>query len=233
MKLYVDSANLKEIQYIMEYFPIKGVTTNPSILAREGGSPFENLVNIKKILKHDKELHVQVVGDTAEIMIQEAERILTVLGDNICIKVPVSEEGYKAMKMMNQAGMTVTATAIYTPMQALLAGMSGAKYAAPYVNRLAMIGQDGAQITGVIQNLYHQYGLKTQVLAASFKNVEQVLGVVKSGSPCVTASPDIIRQLIVHPLTDRAVSDFKLDFLSLTTEGATMLDFPDMEGGVR
>lgn len=225
MKIYIDSANLKAIESILNHYVVYGVTTNPSLLARETKNPLETLRSIKALIGEDLQLHAQVLSTTAEAMFQEGIHLCERLGDTTFIKVPVTEQGIKAMQLLHKQGVNITATAIYTPMQALLAAQSGAQFTAPYVNRLDMIGADGVQVAITIQTLLTQYHLPTQLLAASFKNVEQIFRIALAGGDTITASPDIIRQLLCHPLTDQAVSDFISDFESITHKGGTFLDF--------
>lgn len=142
MKLIIDDANLDTIKGLYEYFPVDGVTTNPTILAKEGKNPYEVLMAIREFIGPDAELHVQVVGKNADLIYEEAHMIRKRLGNNTFIKVPVTREGLKAIKVLKKNGFPVTATAIYTHMQAFLAGKAGADYAAPYVNRIDNLGVD-------------------------------------------------------------------------------------------
>lgn len=224
MKLYIDTANIEQIKEMIDYFPVSGITTNPTILSREKTNPFEQLKRINDILENNMQFHVQVISDNASDIVNEAIHIKRVLGEQIYIKIPVSDEGIKAMKELSKNGINVTATAIYTPMQALVAAMSGAKYVAPYVNRLSMVGQDGVSIALQIQSLLDKYNLDTQLLAASFKNVEQIFKIALGGGECVTVSPDLLKQLIKHPLTDKAIYDFKEDFIKVSSPNSTMFD---------
>ena len=131
MKLIIDDAHIDKIKKIYEYYPVKGVTTNPSILKIVGKDPFTVLKEIREFIKDD-ELHVQVVSKNCSGMIKDAERIVKELGENTFVKVPSIPEGFKAMKVLHKQGINITATAIYTPLQAYLAGEAGASYVAPY-----------------------------------------------------------------------------------------------------
>ena len=143
MKLLIDDANIDKIRKIYEFYTIDGVTTNPSILAKSGRKPYEVLKEIRELLGENAELHVQVVSDTAEKMVQEGHKIVEMLGKNTYIKVPTIPEGLKAMRILSKEGYNITATAIYTPLQAYLAAKAGADYAAPYVNRIDNLGTNG------------------------------------------------------------------------------------------
>jgi TalC/MipB family fructose-6-phosphate aldolase len=160
MKFIIDDANIELIKNIYEYFPVDGVTSNPTILAKAGRNPFEVLKEIREFIGKDAELHVQVISKIAEDMIEEAEHILKELGDNTFIKVPVTREGLKAIKVLKAKGVNITATAIYTSMQAYLAGKAGADYVAPYINRIDNLGFDGIEVAKEIHDIFKKNGLK-------------------------------------------------------------------------
>ena len=146
MKLIIDDAHIDLIKKIYEYYPVDGVTTNPSILAKSGRQPFEVLKEIRSFIGEEAELHVQVVAKDADGMVDDAHRIVKELGANTYVKVPSIPEGFKAMKALAKENINITATAIYTPMQAYLAAKCGASYAAPYVNRIDNMGFNGIQV---------------------------------------------------------------------------------------
>lgn len=222
MKLIIDDANLAAIKKLYEYYPVEGVTTNPSILAKTGGEPFEVLKAIREFIGKDAELHVQVLARDAEGMIEDAHRITEVLGGNTYVKVPSVPEGFKAMKALHAEGIGITATAVYTPMQAYLAAKCGADYAAPYVNRIDNMGFDGVEVAKTIQDIFDSNGLECKVLAASFKNSQQVLELCAYGIGAATLAPDIIEGLVKNPAIDAAVEAFISDFEGLTSPGITM-----------
>ena len=222
MKLIIDDANLDAIKKLYEYYPVEGVTTNPSILAKTGGEPFEVLKAIREFIGDD-ELHVQVVAKDAEGMLQDAHRIIAELGEGTYVKVPSIPEGFKAMKMMHAEGIRITATAIYTPMQAYLAAKCGADYAAPYVNRIDNMGFDGIRVAKEIHDIFVLNGdTNCEVLAASFKNSQQVLELCAYGIGAATVAPDIMEGLVKNPAIDAAVEAFIKDFEGLTATGTTM-----------
>lgn len=224
MKLIIDFANLDQIKEMYAYYPVDGVTTNPSILAKEGKNPYEVLKAIREFIGGTAELHVQVVSLEAEGMVKEAHRIQEELGLSTYVKIPVTREGLKAMKTLTAEGVNITATAIYTQMQAYLAGKAGAHYAAPYVNRIDNLGADGVKVAKEIHDIFKKNGLKTEVLAASFKNSQQVLELAKYGVGASTISPDIIEGLIKLDAVTCAVAAFTKDFEGLCGEGKTMLN---------
>lgn len=209
MKLYIDSADIKQIAYLHEYFPISGVTTNPSIIAKEDRPYLDLLQNIKKVIGEERELFVQVIGDTPEEMVEEAKFIKRKLSGEVVLKVPVTEEGIKAIKLLTAENIPTLATTIYTPFQALIAAMAGAKYVAPYVNRIDNLIGNGVKVVSEIVSLYSTYQLPTEILAASFKNVQQVHDVCLAGAHSVTVDPEIIAKFIAFPATSKDVAEFK------------------------
>ena len=224
MKLLIDDADIDRIRQIYHYYPVDGVTTNPSILAKYGKPPYEALAKIREFIGNRAELHVQVVSQTAEEMIKEGRRIEQLLGNNTYIKIPSIPEGLRAMQILSGEGYHVTATAIYTPMQAYLAAKAGAEYAAPYVNRIDNLGNDGITTTKKIHDIFTRNNLKTQLLAAGFKNSQQVQELCEYGVRSVTVASDVIENLIRNANVTLAVNDFVADFESLCGQGKTMLN---------
>lgn len=224
MKFIIDDANVEAIKNLYEYFPVEGVTTNPSILAKSRRSPYEVLKEIREFIGKDADLHVQVISKNAADMVTEAVEIQERLGENTFIKVPTTREGLKAMKLLSAKGVKITATAIYTPMQAFLAAKAGAAYAAPYVNRIDNLGADGIGTVKKIHDIFQNNGLKTEVLAASFKNSQQVLDLCAYGIGAATIAPDVIEGLIRNDAVSAAVDAFTKDFEELCGKSKTMKD---------
>lgn len=224
MKLIIDHANLEKIKEMYSYYPVDGVTTNPSILAKENRNPYEVLKEIREFIGKDGELHVQVISKIAEDMVKEAYKIIEVLGKNTYVKIPVTREGLKAIKILSKEGINITATAIYTQMQGYLAGKAGAKYAAPYVNRIDNLGANGIQAAKDIHDIYIKNYINTEVLAASFKNSQQVLELAKYGIGAATVSPDVMEGLIKLDAVECAVQAFISDFENVCGEGSTMFN---------
>lgn len=224
MKYLIDSGNLEEIKHGIAFYPIDGVTTNPSLVAKEK-TDFVGLIDaIRELIGNDRMLHVQTTAKTAEGIVAEAQQLKERLGDPFYVKIPIGEEGLKATAMLKQKGIGVTMTAIFTPQQALIAAKAGADFVAPYVNRLDNISGDGARVVAEIVELFEIYGLDCQVLAASFKNVEQLHKVALAGAHSSTINVDLLKAAISHPMTDSAVAGFDRDWSAVYGE-QTVADF--------
>lgn len=224
MKLCIDHADVEAIRRIYEYYPIDGVSTNPTIIAKSGRQPYEVLKEIREIIGDDGELFVQVVADTAEGMVEDAYRIIEETGKTTLVKIPCVPEGFKAMKQLKKEGIRFIGTAIYTPMQAFLAAKCGAEYVAPYVNRIDNMGFDGIQVSKDIHDIMVNNNLECGLLAASFKNSQQVLELAKYGVKAATVAPDVIDGLVKNPAIGAAVDQFTKDFEKLVGAGKTMKD---------
>ena len=222
--LYIlDTADLEAIRHCNEFYPLAGVTTNPSIIAKEK-TDFWRLVGRSAPLSAAARCCTQTVQKTAEKMVEEAELLKARIGGELYIKIPIGEEGLKATMELKKRGIGVTMTAIFTPAQALIAAKAGASFVAPYVNRLDNILGDGARVVGEIAGQFRLYGMDCRVLAASFKNAEQVHRCAMAGCQSVTVSADILKAVISHPMTDAAVTGFDRDWAGVYG-GRTILDF--------
>lgn len=222
MKFCIDNADTAEIRRIYEYYPVDGVSTNPSILAKAGRAPYEVLHEIRSIIGKDGELFVQAVATDADGMVADAHRIVSELGDNTVVKIPSTPEGFKAIKALHAEGIRTLGTAVYTAMQGIIAAKAGAEYVAPYVNRIDNMGFDGVQVSKDIHDAITANGLDSGLLAASFKNSQQVLELVKYGVKAVTVAPNVIDGLVKNAAIDAAVDVFTADFEGLAGKGATM-----------
>ena len=223
MRLLLDTANLEEIRYFNTYFPIEGVTTNPTILAREGGDVLATLKEIRNIIGRDKELHVQVTETEYEKILEEADALMAFLGKNTFIKVPATDVGLRATAEMNRRGIRVTMTAVLSAAQAMLAANSGATYVAPYVSRLENICDDGIGVCVDIVKIFRESGVKTQILAASFKTAKEVLDVAVVGAHASTVAPSVMKRLLSHTSTDTSIAGFEADWKKAFGE-VTFLD---------
>lgn len=208
MLILLDTANIDSIKHINDIYPLDGVTTNPTIISKEKKDFIGILKEIRNTIGKEKMLHVQVVGSKAEDMIEEAIYLNEKIGGNLYIKIPVTEQGIKAMKELSKKGYKITATAIFTAQQALMAAKAGAEFVAPYVNRIDNLMADGIKVVSDIVKIFEIYNINSKVLAASFKNTEQIHNACLKGARSVTVNADLIKQLIYHPSTDLSVDNF-------------------------
>ena len=222
MKLLIDDADVSAINRLYEYYPIDGVTTNPSILAAAKRPPYEVQKESRDIIGKDADLHVQAVAADCEGIVRDAYEILRQLGDNTLVKIPCMPEGFKAMKQLKKEGIRLTGTAVYTSMQAYMAAACGAEYVAPYVNRIDNMGYDGVAVVRQIQDIFDSNAYGTGILAASFKNTQQVLELCSYGIAAATVAPGIIDGMFANPSIQAAVETFREDFERLVGPGRTM-----------
>lgn len=208
----IDTANIEEIKDAIEFYPLHGVTTNPTILAKEKKDPIALLKEIRSIVGNETMIHAQVLSTSAEGMIKDAEYLKQHIGGNLYIKIPVTKEGIKAIKILKAQNYNITATAIFTAQQGLMASVAGADYIAPYVNRIDNLSGDGIGVVASLIKMIKEYNLSTKVLAASFKNVQQVNEISKIGGHSVTVSKEIFDKMLEHPMTDWSVDKFIEDW---------------------
>jgi fructose-6-phosphate aldolase 2 len=209
MRLYIDSADVKQIAYLNEYYPIAGVTTNPTIIVKENRPYLELLKEIREVIGEEKELFVQAIGDTAEELVEEAKFINHQLSGNVIVKIPATQEGIKAIIVLAADNIPTCATTIYSASQALMGALAGAKYVAPYVNRIDNLTGNGVNVVSEIARIFSINQLPTEIIAASFKNVQQVHDVCLAGAQTITVGPDLIEKFITNLSTSADVSVFK------------------------
>lgn len=213
MELLLDTANIEKLRRALDYYPISGVTTNPSIVIKEGKIDFyEHLGTIRKLLGSERTLHVQVISDDAGTILREADALRGKLGDDIYIKTPVSKEGLRAIGLMAKKGFNVTATAIYTTMQGQLAMMAGAKYLALYYNRMMNLDIDADKVFSEVADAILVGGYDCKIVGASFKSVMQLTDAIADGAHALTVPPDLLEEALGHPSIAKAVSDFQKDW---------------------
>ena len=212
MKIYLDTANLDDIRYFNTYYPILGVTTNPTILAKQGGDVVSVLCEIRKIIGPYKDMHVQVTETEYEKIIEEAKMIVDLLGVNTFVKIPATDVGLRATKYLTDKGIGVTVTAVLTAAQAMLASNAGANYVAPYISRSENLCADGVGTVEDIAKIFKVSGAKTEILAASFKTAKEVLDVAVVGCHAATIGSTIMRMLISHTTTDTSIAGFEKDW---------------------
>ncbi|SFC20762.1 fructose-6-phosphate aldolase [Clostridium uliginosum] len=219
MKLILDTGNVEEIKLLSDILPIDGVTTNPTIVSKEKKKFTDLIAEIGEIVGEDIPIHAQVLSTKCEDIIEEAQ-FISALRKNMYVKIPVTSEGLKAIKELSKRGINITATAIFTAHQGFLAAKAGAKFVAPYVNRLDNISADGVGTVNDLVQIIDQYGFDCEVLAASFKNAQQVLELMRCGVHSVTVPPDIARAMMNHPLTDWSVDQFIKDWENAFGKGS-------------
>lgn len=207
-----DTADLEELRKLYVFFPLEGVTTNPTILKNSGYKLSVAVEGIQELVGSGM-VHVQMISSETDDMVREAKKYRSYFdfGDNFYAKIPVTPNGYKAMRILKDAGINVTATAIFTQQQALVAMKAGADFVAPYVSRLDNISSHGIEVVGDIVENIALYGLNGKVLAASFKTVDQIYRTSMAGAHSATISPELLHQLIKHPMTDISVKQFEAD----------------------
>ena len=209
MKFFIDTANIEEIRKATELGMVDGVTTNPSLVSKEGRE-FEGL--IKEICSIvDGPVSAEVISLKTDGMIDEARK-LAVLADNIVVKIPLIEEGLKAVKVLSREGISVNVTLCFSPVQALMAAKAGATYISPFVGRLDDISHRGMELVEQIIAIYDNYGFETEVIVASVRNPLHVLDAALMGADIATIPFKVIHQLIKHPLTDIGLAKFLEDW---------------------
>lgn len=212
MKIFLDTANLQSIRMYNDMGLLDGITTNPSLLAKEGGDPQKAMEEITKIIKGDVSL--EVVATDYSGMMDEGHK-LKKYGQNVVIKVPMTADGLKACKSFSQEGIPVNVTLVFSPNQALLAAKAGAKYVSPFIGRLDDIGQDGMSLIAEIKEIFSNYDFKTQILVASVRHPMHVVDAAKIGADVVTLPPDVLGKMLKHPLTDIGLKNFLADWEKL------------------
>jgi transaldolase len=217
MKIFLDTADLKEIRRAAEAGLIDGVTTNPSLLAKSaGGRDAKDIFReIAEIV--DGPVSAEVVGLDADTMVSEGKR-LAALHPNIVIKVPLTEDGLKACRRLRMDGIGVNVTLCFSPLQALLAAKAGATFISPFVGRLDDIAHDGMDLISQIRQIYDNYGMETEILVASVRHPQHVVESAMLGADCATIPPKVLWQLTKHPLTDRGIEAFLKDWDTMGQE---------------
>lgn len=216
MEYLFDTANLEEIETYSRSIPITGVTSNPSIVKREGKVDFfAHMRKIRQLIGMNSSLHIQVTGQDLESMMKDAQAILENVDDKVYIKVPVTLEGLKVIRALKSRKIHVTATAIYSKMQGFLAMEAGADYIAPYYNRMENNGIDPGDVIRALAKMIEDHGYRTKIVAASFKNMGQVNEAFLAGAQAATMGVDIIQGAFDNPMIQKAVDDFGRDWESV------------------
>jgi len=209
MKIFIDSANLKEIKEASSFGVIDGVTTNPTLIAKENRPAQELLKEICAVVAGP--VSAEVISLESDGIIKEA-RQLCAIAKNIVIKIPLVKEGLKAVRILSQEKIKTNMTLCFSPSQALLAAKAKADYISPFIGRLDDISQKGMDLIQEIKTIYNNYGFKTQIIVASVRNPLHVVDAAKTGADIVTVPFAVIEQLIKHPLTDIGIQRFLEDY---------------------
>ncbi|GAA0865348.1 fructose-6-phosphate aldolase [Paraclostridium tenue] len=212
MKLFIDTANVDEIKEINSWGVIDGVTTNPSLIAKEG-RVFENVVKeITEIV--DGPISAEVISMDSEGMIKEGEE-LSKIHKNIVIKIPMCAEGLKAVAALSKKGIKTNVTLIFSANQALLAAKAGASYVSPFVGRLDDIGQEGIMLIEEVAEIFNIHGIETEIISASIRHPQHVLTSAKAGADISTIPYKVFKQMLGHPMTDIGIDKFLKDWESV------------------
>jgi len=209
MKFYIDTANVEEIREAYEMGILSGVTTNPSLVAKEGRNFIETLKEIADIV--DAPISAEVVSTQAQEMVAEAEP-LAALSKNIVIKIPMTGEGLKAVKMLSKKKIRTNVTLIFSANQALMAARAGASYVSPFIGRLDDIGYDGLQLIRDIAEIFELHRIETEIIAASIRHPIHVTEAALAGAHIATIPYHVIRQMLHHPLTEQGIARFLADW---------------------
>ena len=209
MKIFVDSANVETIEALVPLRIVDGVTTNPSLLAKETGDPHETLARICRAVRGP--VSAEVVATDAQGMIREGRR-LAAIDDHIVVKVPFGKAGVQACAALSGDGMRVNVTLVFSAAQALLAAKVGAAFVSPFVGRLDDVATDGMDLVGHIVEIYENYDFETEVLVASVRGPAHVVAAARMGADVCTCPPKVIDMLFNHPLTDIGLAKFLADW---------------------
>ncbi|WP_434578187.1 fructose-6-phosphate aldolase [Thermoanaerobacterium thermosaccharolyticum] len=209
MKFFIDTANVDEIREANKLGVISGVTTNPSLIAKEGRDFIEVVKEITTIV--DGPISAEVISTDSEGMVKEA-RELAKIHKNIVIKIPMTAEGLKAVNTLSKEGIKTNVTLVFSATQALLAARAGATYVSPFVGRLDDISTDGMSLISQIVQIFRNYGIKTEIIVASVRTPMHVLEAAKLGADIATVPYKVIMQMVKHPLTDIGIEKFINDW---------------------
>jgi len=209
MKIFIDTANVEEIKEAASLGFVAGVTTNPSLIAKEGRDFIEVIKEILTIV--DGPISAEVVSDTVDGMVEEAQK-LSALHKNIVIKIPVTPEGLKAVSRLHKLGIKTNVTLVFSAAQALLAARAGATYVSPFVGRLDDIASFGTNLISDIAEIFDIHGIETEIIAASIRGPQDVIDSAKCGAHIATVPYKVICQMLKHPLTDSGIDRFMADW---------------------
>jgi transaldolase len=217
MKLFVDSADVGELKALAATGLVDGVTTNPSLIAKQGGVFLETIAEICAAVEGP--VSAEVASTDYATMIKEGER-LAAIAPNVVVKLPLTWDGLKAAKTFSREGVRTNVTLCFSAVQALMAAKAGATYVSPFIGRLDDHGAEGMDLIGDIRAVYDQYAFSTEILAASVRSTSHVRDAALAGADCATLPPAVFRGLLTHPLTERGLQQFSADWAA---SGQTIL----------
>jgi len=211
MKFFLDTANVDKIKYYADMGLVDGVTTNPSLVAKEGRNFEEVIKEITSIV--DGPISAEVTATDSETMVKQARQLSTI-HKNIVIKIPMIKEGIKAAHILAKEGIKINMTLIFSPSQALLAAKAGARYVSPFVGRLDDISHIGMELVETIRGIFDNYDFDCEIIVASIRNPLHVVDAAMTGADIATIPPDVMDKLFNHPLTDIGLAKFMKDWES-------------------
>lgn len=217
MKIFLDTADITEIRRAADAGLIDGVTTNPSLMAKVAGDQDPKDLFLEICDAVDGPVSAEVIGVDKETMVTEGRR-LAALHDNIVVKLPLIEEGLRACRALTAEGIRTNVTLCFSAPQALMAAKAGATYVSPFIGRLDDISHDGMELIGQIRQVYDNYGIQTEILAASIRHPMHMVQSMLLGADVGTLPPNVLYQLLKHPLTDRGLEAFLADWQKLGKE---------------
>lgn len=217
MKFFIDTANLQEIEEGLALGLVDGVTTNPSLMAKEGCTIPERIKEICRLVEGP--VSAEVISTDLDGMVEEGRR-LAELAPNVVIKIPMIPDGLKATKVLASEGIQVNMTLIFSPLQALLAAKAGAAFVSPFVGRLDDIGHQGMELVRDVVTIFENYGIETEIIVASIRNPLHVLESAKMGADIATIPYKVLFQLAKHPLTDIGLARFLADYKKVVGKGS-------------
>ena len=209
MKIFMDTANVDEIKQYVDWGVVYGVTTNLSLIAKSGRSQAQVIPEIAALVSGP--VSAEVISTECAGMVEEARK-LAKIAENVVIKIPCIPEGLKAVKILSAEGIKTNVTLVFSMSQALLAARAGATFVSPFIGRLDDIGEDGVQLVDNIVKAFKLYGIETEVIAASIRNLEHVEKVMLTGCHIATIPTKVLAQMINHPLTDKGLAQFMADY---------------------
>ncbi|MFO8017452.1 MAG: fructose-6-phosphate aldolase [Promethearchaeia archaeon] len=215
MKFFIDTANLEQIREMQELGIIDGVTTNPTLLSREGAEPRDQLKKICEIV--DGPVSGEVIGLTTKEMVEEA-RDLARIADNIVIKIPMTKDGIKAVKILEAEGIKTNVTLVFSQNQVLIAAKAGASYISPFIGRLMDAGQNEIDMLQESMDIINVYNFRSEIIVASIRNARHVIEAAKMGAHIATIPFAVLEKMFVHPKTDQGLESFLQDWEKLQKE---------------